>query len=995
MDIGSVQVLVERHDAAWTPPARETIYRINSSDDADTMFWPGFPLDQPLWRNLLRMLDEVDVVLALEVQDMALEDSALILEAHLLYVGQQAKKTAWIRTFDYVLQHFEAALVPRRSVTTPAMLADARAAECHIIGCRLHSPSLQAAVSSHFNLPSLFKSLESPLEAIRMNVRPDASYVDRLTAGFTLVLTDMPMNTIWEVLKYLNARDIARMSSVCSLLQHVTYDTVPGLRLTLFPHQKKALKWMLYRESQSNAQLRQLEHPYIIGQWIDPVFGRVAMNCESQDTRGGFLCDEPGLGKTITMISLLLRTQGTLACPTNIMPTESWNNYGLRSSKQSGRTVSTDRLRASRASLIVVPDTLMAHWTNQFQLHTTGLNVLFDTSRTVPDADTLVLFDVVVTTLGRLAAHWIHRRPLSTLEARAPERLGRENQVTYADGVEYKALSPFLELHWVRIIVDEGHKLGGSLVTNAMQMLCGISAEKRWIMTGTPTPHVAQTDGLRHLHSLLRFLQEKPYGTDDDKPWLQAIARPFEAKCLKGYLRLERLLNRIMLRHVKADVTTIPKPTYLRTVVDPTPVEYRIYNGVVGVVRGNLVVTRWDPEFPGPLHKDSLLNPANRKDAMTAVANLRLAACGGGSMEVLLSTAHFVETVNYMNDFDMPWERRPIVQQYMRDAQENKCTACEVCRRELQFLMVTVCGHLICANCLEAYVEVHGFKVGMLVPCQVCGAMYDWEKFQELQPGFHYQWSDDERNSAQAAVAAAPHGILNPDEHVWSSSKGLYVLERIQTLLKTPAAELSRPIKCIIFSDFKEHIFRIRPDFTCAGVQHVSFVSGEVNMAKRIKHLAAFRANDNIHVLFMTEIGAIGLDLSFVTHIFLMDEIWDKSVEQQVIARAHRMGATDSVVVEQLEMRGSMEALVRELYSVPPDPTKKRTHDKARKKPAAKPKKNLFSVMNKESMSSMRIYHVLQNARMMDEPTHARQTSALDRDHDDQENAAKRTRRDG
>lgn len=39
-----------------------------------------------------------------------------------------------------------------------------------------------------------------------------------------------------------------------------------------------------------------------------------------------------------------------------------------------------------------------------------------------------------------------------------------------------------------------------------------------------------------------------------------------------------------------------------------------------------------------------------------------------------------------------------------------------------------------------------------------------------------------------------------------------------------------------------------------------------------------------------------------------MDEIWDKSLEQQVISRAHRMGASQAVVVEQLWMRGSVES---------------------------------------------------------------------------------------
>jgi len=47
--------------------------------------------------------------------------------------------------------------------------------------------------------------------------------------------------------------------------------------------------------------------------------------------------------------------------------------------------------------------------------------------------------------------------------------------------------------------------------------------------------------------------------------------------------------------------------------------------------------------------------------------------------------------------------------------------------------------------------------------------------------------------------------------------------------------------------------------------------------------------------------------LSAVTNIFLADQCWDASVEQQVISRAFRMGATGSVEVEQLLMSGTIE----------------------------------------------------------------------------------------
>ncbi len=56
-----------------------------------------------------------------------------------------------------------------------------------------------------------------------------------------------------------------------------------------------------------------------------------------------------------------------------------------------------------------------------------------------------------------------------------------------------------------------------------------------------------------------------------------------------------------------------------------------------------------------------------------------------------------------------------------------------------------------------------------------------------------------------------------------------------------------------------------------------------------------------------TRDGSHGLDLSFVTHIFLMDTIFDESLENQVVSRAYRMGAVCPVVVEQLIMSETVE----------------------------------------------------------------------------------------
>jgi len=56
------------------------------------------------------------------------------------------------------------------------------------------------------------------------------------------------------------------------------------------------------------------------------------------------------------------------------------------------------------------------------------------------------------------------------------------------------------------------------------------------------------------------------------------------------------------------------------------------------------------------------------------------------------------------------------------------------------------------------------------------------------------------------------------------------------------------------------------------------------------------------HLLLLCEDGTHGLDLSFVTHLFLVNEIHDPALMRQVVSRAHRMGATAPVRVSTIHM---------------------------------------------------------------------------------------------
>ena len=93
---------------------------------------------------------------------------------------------------------------------------------------------------------------------------------------------------------------------------------------------------------------------------------------------------------------------------------------------------------------------------------------------------------------------------------------------------------------------------------------------------------------------------------------------------------------------------------------------------------------------------------------------------------------------------------------------------------------------------------------------------------------------------------------------------------------------------------------------------------GQVALAEYFgKHkndeLIRFKNDPECVALLAGKDASHGLDLSFITHIFLLDEIWDAALKEQVIARAYRMGTRRSVVVEQLIAKDSIEESMNEL----------------------------------------------------------------------------------
>ena len=101
---------------------------------------------------------------------------------------------------------------------------------------------------------------------------------------------------------------------------------------------------------------------------------------------------------------------------------------------------------------------------------------------------------------------------------------------------------------------------------------------------------------------------------------------------------------------------------------------------------------------------------------------------------------------------------------------------------------------------------------------------------------------------------------------------------------------------------------------TIRGLGAARLLKYDICRKKRTDTCQQLTRNLDCFVLLLSRDGSLGLDLSFATHIVLLEKIWDTAVEDQVVARAYRMGATHPVHVEQLIMEGSVEEVMHSQF---------------------------------------------------------------------------------
>ncbi|KAJ0406034.1 hypothetical protein P43SY_010090 [Pythium insidiosum] len=418
--------------------------------------------------------------------------------------------------------------------------------------------------------------------------RPSATSRSRNAAPRSVFRTKLPLpvETYYSSVDERRRRRRRQLEDKIAAATASTVLTVPELRVTLAPYQRKAVDWMLERE-------RFPKRPAIDDGTCSTESGsdgggsnrqRAAYYARLTDkVRGGILADEMGLGKTICCIAMICES---LRAERERLDSEGASDSGP-SNEDSGSSDGPDRRRLPRLSaptLIITPLSILSQWEREIR-DKTNLSVMTYQGQARKQLQSVVDFmgvDVVLSTYDTLRLKEC-KVSSKRRRQRGAEPDGEDNgndldggssdedpavellNQQLDDSTEWRTSARRLsaskkaaqacklhQLTWHRVILDESH-----LITNAScaraKAAFALKSRRRWCVTGTPF----QNSG-RDLSALLGFL-----GVDALSPHDDALGRG----------DLQRILSHLMLRRFKSTVDAVTREPIVQL---PTKIEETI-----------------------------------------------------------------------------------------------------------------------------------------------------------------------------------------------------------------------------------------------------------------------------------------------------------------------------------------------------------------------------------------------------------------------------------
>ncbi|KAJ5962081.1 hypothetical protein N7501_007022 [Penicillium viridicatum] len=846
---------------------------------------------------------------------------------------------------------------------------------------------LKLVISMIDNSPEAWNGLIDAHAGLITNPQPDSEEEESLYYIF---------NTLKEP-----TLDLDRLTDLHSrnAMEALLGDSVRGLKTQLHPFQRESAVVMVQREAEPALALDPRFQP-----WRGPTGVEFYYNKESgsilrdkilyPEACGGILAESMGCGKTLISLAVILATRGhfpkipveyqTLENPIRnktgtlmemaaaavgrfSLPWKDFFDWQLKRKLKnyvncrkacmaqsgsymipakrdnqrstSGYAAPAEHIRLCSGTLVIVPENLMDHWEREIATHTSDLKLLvLRTKDTTPSTDELLNFDIVMFSKGRCSK----------------EKANRNSRAQKSD-------APILDLHWLRVIVDEGHNLAGK-TTEMVDFLRKLKFERRWMISGTP---------LSEMYGVELSIASQEVGTDDTEsspddhagsipetrrkggnedpdlrklgdmvhhffklmPWAN---NPKEWACYTktvgkdGISRkspsLRATLQSLVVRHryetVKKEIT-LP-PLYNKVVyLEPTFYD-RLY---INMFLFTLAVNAITSEREGPdymFYEGDEKNKKNKnKNKLTElIQNLRLAGfwwAGNDNVQSTVDIAleYLEENQEKMTvaDFNQLKQGIQIGRKAMSSPGWNGFKKMHELgvfvrhfpehARNMWALDATDTDHEPLLMGMTQARRAQEFVVNRLwIPDPADGLAGEGikvrrELVQHSQTATSKKKDKDQTLNFHTLPETSP--LKQTKLEGVASAKLRYLLDQVLKFQQTE--------KIIIFYEHDNVASWVEQGLDLIAVKFRTYAS-TASMGSNVKteSLSEFRETDEVRVLLMSvKQASHGLHIPEASRMYIVNPIWERNVESQAIKRAHRIGQKRPVYVETLVLGDTLE----------------------------------------------------------------------------------------
>ncbi|KAE8148373.1 SNF2 family N-terminal domain-containing protein [Aspergillus avenaceus] len=669
----------------------------------------------------------------------------------------------------------------------------------------------------------------------------------------------------------------------------------PHLLITpLLRHQKQALWFMTEKEQprrfgpseEDNNSLWRLQYRANGAKRYREIISGTVLEQEPPQSLGGLLADMMGLGKTLSILSLVA---------SSLAEAREWE----AKIPDSDLVSRLPGIRNTRTTLLVAPLSAVNNWTSQVKEHlkeeAISYYVFHGQSRTT-EVEELSKYDLIITTYSIV---------LSELSGRG----SKGSKGSKRDG------SPLAKMNMFRIVLDEAHTIREQNAAQT-QAIFRLNSQRKWSVTGTPIQN-----RLEDLLSVTKFLGLYPY--DERGHFNMHILSRFKTGDATVLASLRVLVDSFTLRRVK-DKINLPTRHDQIIMLNFTEKERQLHeffrqesNVMMKVIAGE---------------DKSKIKGRMYHHVLKAMMILRQVSAHGKELldsddRARIKGLSIHDAINLEEGgSDAPEMIDKKSYEMFTLMQESSADVCAVCSKRLEepsadsgstdrqepMAVVLPCFDTLCPDCFSGWKQVFDSQTALPsqdIKCQVCDGWIP-VTYTTITPAGLQEYL---MAQAQAKQSRRQTKTLGEYEGPHTKTNAL-IASLLKTASESEALTDEPPIKSVVFSAWTSHLDLIEIALKDNGITGYTRLDGTMSLSARNKALQDFHSNDDITVLLATiGAGGVGLNLTAASRVYIMEPQYNPAAVAQAIDRVHRIGQTREVTTIQYLMKDSIEEKIFEL----------------------------------------------------------------------------------